>query len=87
MTDKNTQSADAAAEKELEGVPEHMKDDASEATDAADAKIAALEDALATAQQEVRMPQLALPATFCPSPTIWRVRWKRSPPKCARASR
>ena len=37
MTDKNTQSADAAAEKELEGVPEHMKDDASEATDAADA--------------------------------------------------
>ncbi len=37
--------------------PEHMKDDASEATDAADAKIAALEDALATAQQEVLYAQ------------------------------
>ena len=57
MTDKNTVSADAAAEKELERVPEHMKDDASEATDAADAKIAALEDALATAQQEVLYAQ------------------------------
>ncbi|MCE2729368.1 MAG: nucleotide exchange factor GrpE [Sphingomonadaceae bacterium] len=34
-----------------------MKDDASEATDAADAKIAALEDALATAQQEVLYAQ------------------------------
>ena len=54
MTDKNTQSADAAAEKELEGVPEHLKDDASEATDA---KIAALEEALATAQQEVLYAQ------------------------------
>ena len=57
MTDKNTVSADAAAEKELERVPEHMKDDASEATDTADAKIAALEDALATAQQEVLYAQ------------------------------
>ena len=57
MTDKNTVSADAAAEKELEGVPEHMKDDASEATDTADAKIATLEDALATAQQEVLYAQ------------------------------
>ena len=57
MTDKNTQSADAAAEKELEAVPEHMKDDASDATDTADAKIATLEDALATAQQEVLYAQ------------------------------
>lgn len=57
MTDKNTVSADAAAEKELEGVPEHMKEDASVATDTADAKIAALEDALATAQQEVLYAQ------------------------------
>jgi molecular chaperone GrpE len=54
MTDKNTGSADAAAEKELEGVPEHMKDDALEATDA---KIAALEEALSTAQQEVLYAQ------------------------------
>ena len=57
MTDKNTESSDAAAEKELEGVPEHMKEDASEATDTADAKIATLEDALATAQQEVLYAQ------------------------------
>ena len=57
MTDKNTVSADAAAEKELEGVPEHMKDDASETTDSVDAKIATLEDALATAQQEVLYAQ------------------------------
>ena len=57
MTDKNTVSADAAAEKELEGVPEHMKDDGSEATDSVDAKIAALEDALATVQQEVLYAQ------------------------------
>jgi len=38
-------------------VPEHMKDDASDATDTADAKIATLEDALATAQQEVLYAQ------------------------------
>jgi molecular chaperone GrpE len=57
MTDKNTESADAAAEKELKGVPEHMKEEASDTTDTADAKIAALEDALATAQQEVLYAQ------------------------------
>ena len=57
MTDKNTVSADAAAEKELDGVPEHMKDDASETTDSVDAKIATLEEALATAQQEVLYAQ------------------------------
>ncbi|MFN3452022.1 MAG: nucleotide exchange factor GrpE [Sphingorhabdus sp.] len=57
MTDKNTGSADAAAEKELEGVPEHMKEGVSEATDAVDAQIVALQDALATAQQEVLYAQ------------------------------
>lgn len=57
MTDKNTETADAAAEKELEGVPEHLKEGASEVTDTADAKIAALQDALATAQQEVLYAQ------------------------------
>lgn len=57
MTDKNTDTADAAAEKELEGVPEHMKDDASAATETADAQIVALQDALATAQQEVLYAQ------------------------------
>lgn len=57
MTDKNTESADAAAEKELKGVPEHMKEEASDTTDTADAKIAALEDALATTQQEVLYAQ------------------------------
>ena len=38
-------------------MPEHMKEDASEATDTTEAKIAALEDALATAQQEVLYAQ------------------------------
>lgn len=57
MTDKKTDTADAAAEKELEGVPEHLKEDALEVTDTADAKIAALQDALATAQQEVLYAQ------------------------------
>ena len=45
MKKKKSAAADSAVEKELEGVPEHMKDDTPEVTDAADAKIAALEDA------------------------------------------
>jgi molecular chaperone GrpE len=57
MTEKKTAAADPAVEKELEGVPEHMKNDTPEATDTADAQIAALEDALATAQQEVLYAQ------------------------------
>ena len=57
MTDKKSATADIAVEKELEGVPEHMKDDTLEATDAADAKIAALEEALAAAQQDVLYAQ------------------------------
>lgn len=57
MTEKKTAAADPAVEKELEGVPEHMKNDTPEATDTADAQIAALEDALAAAQQEVLYAQ------------------------------
>ena len=53
MTDKKSATADIAVEKELEGVPEHMKDETPEATDTADAKIAALEEAIAAAQQDV----------------------------------
>jgi molecular chaperone GrpE len=57
MTEKKTAAADPAVEKELEGVPEHMKNDTPEATETADAQIAALEDALAAAQQEVLYAQ------------------------------
>ena len=57
MKKKKSAAADPAVEKELEGVPEHMKDDTPEASDAADAKIAALEDALAAAQQDVLYAQ------------------------------
>lgn len=57
MTKKKSAAADSAVEKELEGVPEHMKDDTPEITDAADAKIAALEEALAAAQQDVLYAQ------------------------------
>jgi len=57
MTDKKSATADIAVEKELEGVPEHMRDETPEATDAADAKIAALEEAIAAAQQDVLYAQ------------------------------
>ena len=57
MTNKKSATADIAVEKELEGVPEHMKDDTPEATDAADAKIAALEEALTAAKQDVLYAQ------------------------------
>ena len=57
MKKKKSAAADPAVEKELEGVPEHMKDDTLEASDAADAQIAALEDALAAAQQDVLYAQ------------------------------
>lgn len=57
MTEKKSAAADPAVEKELEGVTEHMKNDTPEATDTADAQIAALEDALAAAQQEVLYAQ------------------------------
>lgn len=57
MTDKKSATADIAVEKELEGVPEHMRDETPEATDAADAKIAALEEAIAAAQQDALYAQ------------------------------
>ena len=57
MKKKKSAAADPAVEKELEGVPEHMKDDTPEVSDAADAKIAALENALAAAQQDVLYAQ------------------------------
>ena len=57
MTEKKSAAADPAVEIELEGVPEHMKNDTPEATDTADAQIAALEDALAAAQQDVLYAQ------------------------------
>jgi molecular chaperone GrpE len=57
MTKKKSAAADPAVENELEGVPEHMKDDTPDETDATDAKIAALEEALAAAQQEVLYAQ------------------------------
>ena len=57
MTDKKSATADIAVEKELEGVPEHMKDETPEATDTADTKIAALEEAIAAAQQDVLYAQ------------------------------
>jgi molecular chaperone GrpE len=57
MTEKKSAAADPAVEQELEGVPEHMKSDTPEETDTADAQIAALEEALAAAQQEVLYAQ------------------------------
>jgi molecular chaperone GrpE len=56
MTKKNTESLDAAAEKELEGVPEHLKADASE-QDGRDARIALLEEAVERAKQDVLYAQ------------------------------
>lgn len=57
MTDKKNEAADIAAEKEMEGVPEHLKDDAPQTGNAAEAKIAELEEALTTAKQEVLYAQ------------------------------
>lgn len=57
MTEKKNEAADIAVEQELEGVPEHLKEDAAETADAADAKIAALEEALANAKQGVLYAQ------------------------------
>jgi molecular chaperone GrpE len=56
MNDKsNTETADNAAEKEMEGVPEHLKDDGevSAADNNAAETIKQLEDKLAETQQEV----------------------------------
>jgi molecular chaperone GrpE len=57
MTDKKTEAADIAVEKELEGVPEHLKEDAPEAGNAAEARIAELAEALAAAKQDVLYAQ------------------------------
>ena len=57
MTESKNDAADIAAEKELEGVPEHLKEEASETTNGADAKIAELEEALAAAKQDVLYAQ------------------------------
>lgn len=57
MTDKKNDAADIAVEKELEGVPEHLMEDAPEAVSAADARIAELEVAVATAMQDVLYAQ------------------------------
>lgn len=57
MTDKKNDAADIAVEKELEGVPEHLMEDAPEAVSAADARIAELEAAVATAMQDVLYAQ------------------------------
>lgn len=57
MTDNKNDGADMAAEKELEGVPEHLKEDTAENGNATDAKIAELEAALAAAKQDVLYAQ------------------------------
>jgi molecular chaperone GrpE len=57
MTDKKQEAADIAVDQELEGVPEHLKDDAAETGSAADTKIAELEEALAAAKQDVLYAQ------------------------------
>lgn len=57
MTDKKEGAADLAVEKELEGVPEHLKEDAPETGNAADLKIAELEEALSVAKQDVLYAQ------------------------------
>ena len=55
MTDKEAETSDDAAEKELEGVPEHLKDDGEEAVaENSDAeRIAELEAQLEEAKQEL----------------------------------
>lgn len=57
MTDKKNEAADIAVEQELEGVPEHLKADAPETGNPAEAKIAELEEALAAAKQDVLYAQ------------------------------
>jgi len=57
MTDKKSETADTAAEKELEGVPEHLKEETTDSADSADTKVAELEAALAVAKQEVLYAQ------------------------------
>lgn len=55
MTDKKNGSEDTAVEKELEGIPDELRDDAGE-TDTAD-RIAQMEEHLAAAKQDVLYAQ------------------------------
>lgn len=57
MTDKKNDAADTAVEKELEGVPEHLKDETANDAGATDARLTELEAALAAAKQEVLYAQ------------------------------
>jgi molecular chaperone GrpE len=57
MTENKEQAGDIAADKELDGVPEYLKEDASSDNAAADQKIAELEEALAAAKQDVLYAQ------------------------------
>lgn len=57
MTDKKNDAADTAVEKELEGVPGHLRDETANGVDAAEAKLAELEAALGAAKQEVLYAQ------------------------------
>ena len=58
MTNKKTEAVDEAAIKEMEGVPEHIRDGADDIAASADAeRIAMLEDHLANAKQEVLYAQ------------------------------
>ncbi len=58
MTKNKHQAADEAAIKEMDGVPEHLRDDADDIAATADAeRISILEDQLAAARQEVLYAQ------------------------------
>lgn len=58
MTDKKNEAADSAAEKEMEGVPEHLREGGEEPAANADAeRIAMLEEQLAAAKQDVLYAQ------------------------------
>jgi hypothetical protein len=86
MTKNKKAAADEAAIKEMEGVPEHLREAADDVAANADTdRIAMLEDHLANAKQEVlyaqaetkrkqpmqgAMPRPVLPATYCRCRTI-----------------
>ncbi len=58
MTKNKTEAADDAVTKEMDGVPEHLRDDADDIAATADAeRISILEDQLAAARQEVLYAQ------------------------------
>jgi molecular chaperone GrpE len=58
MTDKKNEAVDSAAEKEMEGIPDHLREDGDEPTANAHAeRIAMLEEQLAAAKQDVLYAQ------------------------------